>query len=87
MKTSQETVRSKFKAVDIQLVTLRDDLYSGSWDKMVTDLQDRLNHRPYIYKIGERIHEDLLRIKTLRVLEEELGSEFAVMISLVEAES
>lgn len=51
------------------LLVLRDELYGGSWDKMVDDLKNRLKGRPYIFKLVNRIEEDLERIETLRSYE------------------
>jgi hypothetical protein len=51
------------------LLVLRDELYMGSWDKMVDDLKNRLKGRPYIFKLVNRIEEDLERIETLRSYE------------------
>lgn len=51
------------------LLVLRDELYMGSWDKMVEDLRNRLKGRPYIFKLVNRIEEDLERIETLRSYE------------------
>jgi hypothetical protein len=48
------------------LVTLRDELYAGSWDQMQKDLQDRLKGRPYIFKLVARIQDDMGRIQKLR---------------------
>ena len=56
---------------ETMLVTLRDELYGKSWDKMVNDLKDRLNGRPYIPKLVSRIKLDLGRIETLRTYERE----------------
>jgi hypothetical protein len=52
------------------LLVLRDELYMGSWDKMIEDLRNRLKGRPYIFKLVNRIEEDLERIETLRSYEE-----------------
>lgn len=52
------------------LLTLRDELYAGSWEKMVEDLNNRLKGRPYIFKLVNRIEEDLERIEALRSYEE-----------------
>ncbi|MCI0340835.1 MAG: hypothetical protein L0216_06730 [Planctomycetales bacterium] len=51
------------------LVTLRDELYVGSWEKMLQDLRDRLKGRPYIFKLVSRIEEDLVRIEKLQAYE------------------
>lgn len=47
------------------LVTLRDDLYGGSWDGMMKDLRDRLTNKPYIFKLVNRIQDDINRITKL----------------------
>ncbi|CAG0995011.1 MAG: hypothetical protein KBG84_06725 [Planctomycetes bacterium] len=52
------------------LLILRDELYSGSWDKMDEDLRNRLKGRPYIFKLVNRIEEDLKRIEKLRSYEQ-----------------
>lgn len=51
------------------LLILRDELYEGSWEKMRRDLEDRLNGRPYIFKLVHRIEEDLTRIEKLQSYE------------------
>ena len=51
------------------LVTLRDELYGGSWDVMLGDLKDRLTGKPYIFKLINRIEEDILRIERLKAYE------------------
>ena len=52
------------------LVVLKQELYEGSWDDMTADLQARLEGRPYIFKLVNRIAEDLERIARLRRFEE-----------------
>lgn len=52
------------------LLVLRDELYSGSWDKMDEDLSNRLKGRPYIFKLVNRIEEDRERIKVLKSYED-----------------
>ena len=51
------------------LVVLKRELYEGSWDEMVADLQARLEGRPYIFKLAHRIADDLDRIARLREFE------------------
>ena len=51
------------------LITLRDELYFGSWEKMLQDLKDRLKGRPYIFKLVHRIEEDIERIEKLQQYE------------------
>ena len=47
------------------LVTLRDELYGGSWEQMLGDLRDRLKGKPYIFKLVNRIQDDIARIEKL----------------------
>jgi hypothetical protein len=51
------------------LVTLRDELYFGSWERMSSDLKIRLKGRPFIFKLVNRIEEDLIRIEKLAAYE------------------
>jgi hypothetical protein len=55
------------------LVTLRDELYEGSWEKMLQDLKDRLEKRPYIFKLSSRIETDMAAIEKMGRYEEEHG--------------
>ncbi len=47
------------------LVTMRDELYDGSWEQMLKDLKDRLKGKPYIFKLVNRIQDDIQRIEKL----------------------
>jgi hypothetical protein len=47
------------------LVVLKRELYEGSWDEMTADLKARLENRPYIFKLANRIADDLERIDRL----------------------
>jgi len=51
------------------LLTLRDELYGGKWENLKQDLQDRLEGRPYVFKLAGRIKDDLARIKKLESYE------------------
>ncbi len=55
---------------DIQLLVLRDELYDGSWEDMRRDLEDRRDGKPFIFKLVNRIEEDLNRIERLSGYEE-----------------
>lgn len=50
---------------EVQLITLRDELYEGSWEDMRRDLEHRRDGKPFIYKLMHRIEEDLKRIARL----------------------
>ena len=62
------------------LVVLKRELYEGSWDEMVADLKARLEGRPYIFKLANRIVDDLQRIETLREAENQLGVDLADLV-------
>ncbi|MCX7703471.1 MAG: hypothetical protein N2234_05165 [Planctomycetota bacterium] len=47
------------------LIMLRDELYGGKWDNLKQDLKDRLEGRPYVFKLAGRIKDDLARIEKL----------------------
>ena len=51
------------------LILLRDELYEGSWDDMVADLKNRLEGKPYVFKLSSRIEADLERIERLKDFE------------------
>ena len=56
---------------ELMLITLRDELYEGSWDNMLQDLRDRLKGKPYIFKLVNRIEEDIVRIERVNTYEQE----------------
>ena len=58
---------------DVQLLVLRDELYDGSWEEMRRDLEDRRDGKPFIFKLVNRIEEDLQRIDKLSTYEERHG--------------
>ena len=55
------------------LVRLRDQLYGGLWGEMRTDLECRRRGEPYIFKLVNRIEEDLERIARLEAIEGQWG--------------
>ena len=56
---------------EVQLLILRDELYDGSWADMCQDLEDRRDGKPFIFKLINRIEEDLKRIQRLAGYEEQ----------------
>jgi len=52
------------------LVILKGELYEGDWGSMLQDLRDRLEGRPYIFKLADRITEDINRIEKLQKFEQ-----------------
>ena len=64
------------------LVVLKSQLYSGSWDTMVDDLNNRLKGKPYIFKLTNRINDDVARIEELRSFEKANGIDLADYVEL-----
>jgi len=64
------------------LIVLKRELYDGSWDGMVADLEARLQGRPYVFKLANRIGDDLERIGRLQAFEVEEGVDLSDLVHL-----
>ena len=64
------------------LIVLKAQLYGGSWQPMIDDLQNRLTGKPYIFKLVNRINEDIDRITELRGFEKEHMVDLAAYVDL-----
>ncbi len=53
------------------LLLLQQELYDGDWQAMLTDLRNRLQGKPYIFKLANRINDDIARIERLEAFEKE----------------
>ena len=53
------------------LIVLKSQLYEGRWDAMLDDLKNRLAGKPYIFKLVNRIKDDIARIEQLQSFEQE----------------
>ncbi len=62
---------SKLTIEERMLVVLKRELYEGSWSEMLEDLKARMEGRPYIFKLAQRISDDLERIAKLQDFEKE----------------
>jgi hypothetical protein len=78
----QATFIAGLKAEERMLLLLKTELYDGQWEPMIRDLQDRLNGRPYIFKLASRITDDLARIERLRAFEDEQKLDLASVVPL-----
>jgi hypothetical protein len=52
------------------LVVLKARLYGGRWEPMLDDLKNRLEGKPYIFKLANRIKDDVERIEQMQAFEE-----------------
>jgi len=64
------------------LVILKAQLYGGQWKPMLEDLENRLEGKPYIFKLANRIKDDVERIRSLQVFEQENGVDLADYVKL-----
>jgi len=64
------------------LVVLKTQLYGGSWEPMLDDLQNRLEGKPYIFKLANRIQDDIERIQQMREFENEHNVDLADFVEL-----
>ncbi len=64
------------------LVVVKKELYEGSWDEMLADLQARLNNKPYIFKLANRITDDIDRMKRLDKFEQSNNVDLSDYIEL-----
>jgi hypothetical protein len=64
------------------LVVLKARLYGGSWEPMLDDLKNRLEGKPYIFKLANRIKDDVERIEEMRAFEAEHGVDLTEYVDL-----
>ncbi len=64
------------------LVVLKSQLYGGSWEPMLDDLKNRLEGKPYIFKLVNRIKDDIERIQEMKSFEEVNHIDLADFIEL-----
>ncbi|MGA1979899.1 MAG: hypothetical protein ABSG99_04960 [Sedimentisphaerales bacterium] len=53
------------------LIVLKAQLYDGTWEPMLDDLRNRLAGKPYIFKLANRIQDDIERIEQMEEFEAE----------------
>ena len=64
------------------LVVLKRQLYDGSWEPMLDDLKNRLADKPYIFKLVNRIQDDIERIQGMQKFEQERNIDLADYVEL-----
>ncbi len=78
-------VQSFVSSLDEQhrmLVILKAQLYGGQWQPMLDDLKNRLEGKPYIFKLANRIKDDVDRIDRMQIFEKEHGIDLSDFIKL-----
>ena len=64
------------------LVVLKAQLYGRTWEPMLDDLENRLEGKPYIFKLINRIKDDIERIRQMQNFEEEHNVDLADYVEL-----
>ncbi|MCK4958973.1 MAG: hypothetical protein KAT00_06225 [Planctomycetes bacterium] len=64
------------------LVVLKAQLYGGGWEPMLDDLNNRLAGNPYIFKLVNRIKDDVERIGEMQAFELEHGVDLSDYVTL-----
>ena len=64
------------------LVVLKAQLYGGMWEPMLDDLRGRLAGKPYIFKLANRIQDDIERIEQMSEFETEHNIDLADYVNL-----
>ncbi|UCG49338.1 MAG: hypothetical protein JSU94_06045 [Phycisphaerales bacterium] len=64
------------------LVILKAQLYGGTWDPMLDDLVNRRQGKPYIFKLVNRINDDIERIESMRKFEEQHSIDLADYVEM-----
>ena len=74
-KTAKSRTVSDFvKALSTEhkmLIILKAQLYGQRWEPMLNDLNNRMDGKPYIFKLANRINDDIGRIKQMQTFEAE----------------
>jgi len=64
------------------LIVLKAQLYGGTWEPMLEDLRNRLTGKPYIFKLANRIQDDIERIEQMSRFESEYKVDLADYVDL-----
>jgi hypothetical protein len=64
------------------LIALKSQLYGGTWEPMLDDLRNRLAGKPYIFKLANRIKDDIEHIEEMQEFETEHNVDLADYVEL-----
>lgn len=64
------------------LIILKTQLYGEKWQPMYDDLNNRLGGRPYIFKLANRINDDMERIEQMRDFEKQYDVDLAQYVDM-----
>ena len=72
----------KLSEESCMLIILKAQLYEGSWEPMLDDLKNRLKGKPYIFKLANRIQDDIERIEQISQFESEHNIDLADFVKM-----
>ena len=64
-----EVFLQRLETYERVLLDLKDQLYEGSWQRILEDLKSRLDGKPYIYKLSQTIGRDITAIERMQAFE------------------
>jgi hypothetical protein len=83
--TVSKTVSDFIKGISEEqrmLIILKVQLYGGAWEPMLEDLRSRLAGKPYIFKLANRIQDDIERIEQMSEFEKKYNVDLADYVDL-----
>jgi len=86
-KERKKVINDFVKALSAEhkmLIILKSQLYGGKWEPMYQDLKNRLEGKPYIFKLANRINDDVERIEQMRQFERQYGVDLCDYVDSVE---
>jgi hypothetical protein len=86
-KERKNAVNDFVKALSAEhkmLIILKSQLYGGKWEPMYQDLKNRLEGKPYIFKLANRINDDVERIEQMRQFEQQYGIDLCDYVNSIE---
>jgi hypothetical protein len=51
------------------LLDLKEQLYEGSWERILEDLRARMDNKPYVFKLSQTIARDVAAIERMKAYE------------------
>lgn len=64
-----EVFLARLEPYERVLLDVKDQLYEGSWERILGDLRARLDNKPYLYKLSQTIARDVAAIERMRAYE------------------
>lgn len=64
-----EVFLSRMEPYERVLIDVKDQLYEGSWDRILGDLRSRLDGKPYIFKLSQTIARDIVAVERMKSYE------------------